>query len=191
MKARLSEGLRRAIPFVISRLRTTILWILQAMSSNLLHLKQAMRATWMAGDFRQIERYMEREDEAFVERLGIIPGMKVLDVACGTGNVAVPAARQGAQVVGIDIAPNLVEQARQRAVAESLEATFEEGDAEQLPYHDGHFDVVTSMFGAMFAPRPEQVASELARARTLQNLRAPMHQKKIALFTVASTAGFR
>ena len=85
----------------------------------------------------------------------------------------------------VDIAPNLLEQARQRAVAESLEATFEEGDAEQLPYLDGHFDVVTSMFGAMFAPRPEQVASELARARTLQTLRAPMHQK-IALFTVSS-----
>jgi SAM-dependent methyltransferase len=134
------------------------------MSSNLLQLKQAMRATWMAGDFGQIARYMEREAEAFVERLGIIPGMKVLDVACGTGNVAVPAAHKGAQVVGIDIAPNLLEQARQRAVAESLEATFEEGDAEQLPYPDGHFDVVTSMFGAMFAPRPEQVASELARA---------------------------
>jgi SAM-dependent methyltransferase len=101
----------------------------QAMSSNLLQLKQAMRATWMAGDFRQIARYMEREAEAFVERLGIIPGMKVLDVACGTGNVAVPAARKGAQVVGIDIAPNLLEQARQRAVAESLEATFEEREA--------------------------------------------------------------
>ena len=71
----------------------------QAMSSNLLQLKQAMRATWMAGDFGQIARYMEKEAEAFVERLGIIPGMKVLDVACGTGNVAVPAARKGAQVV--------------------------------------------------------------------------------------------
>jgi 2-polyprenyl-3-methyl-5-hydroxy-6-metoxy-1,4-benzoquinol methylase len=63
-------------------------------------LKQAIRATWMAGDFGQIARYMEREAEAFVERLGIIPGMKVLDVACGTGNLAVPAARKGAQVVG-------------------------------------------------------------------------------------------
>ena len=61
----------------------------------------------------------------------------------------------------VDIAPNLLEQARQRAVAESLEATFEEGDAEQLPYPDGHFDVVASMFGAIFAPRPEQVASIL------------------------------
>ena len=74
-------------------------------NASLCHLKQAMRATWMAGDFGQNARYLEREAAAFVERLGIIPGMRVLDVACGTGNVAVPAARKGAQVVGIDIAP--------------------------------------------------------------------------------------
>ena len=133
------------------------------MSSNLLELKQALRDTWMAGDFGQIARYMEEEAESFVECLGVLAGMKVLDVACGTGNVAVPAARKGAQVVGIDIAPNLLEQARQRVEGESLQATFEEGDAEQLPYPDGYFDVVVSMFGAMFAPRPEQVASELVR----------------------------
>ncbi|AXC13039.1 Methyltransferase type 11 [Acidisarcina polymorpha] len=133
------------------------------MSSNLLQLKQAMRATWMAGDFGQIARYMAGEAEKFVERIGILPGMKLLDVACGTGNVAIPAARAGAQVAGIDIAPNLLEQARQRALAANLQVTFEEGDAEQLPYSDEHFDVVTSMFGAMFAPNPERVAAELAR----------------------------
>ena len=109
----------------------------------------------MVGDFGQIARYMEREAEAFVERLRIIPGMKVLDVACGTGKVAVPAARKGAQVVGIDIAPNLLEQARQRAVCRESRDDLRGGDAEQLPYPDGHFDVVASMFGAMFAPRPE------------------------------------
>jgi ubiquinone/menaquinone biosynthesis C-methylase UbiE len=135
----------------------------EATGTRLPQLKQAMRATWMAGDFGQIARYMAREAEEFVGRLGITSGMQVLDVACGTGNVAVPAARKGAQVRGIDIAPNLLEQARQRAVSENLQATFEEGDAEQLPYPDEHFDVVTSMFGAMFAPRPEQVAAELVR----------------------------
>jgi ubiquinone/menaquinone biosynthesis C-methylase UbiE len=88
---------------------------------------------------------------------------RVLDVACGTGNLAIPAARKGAQVWGIDIAPNSLEQARQRAAAEGLQAMFEEGDAEQLPYPDAHSDVVMSMFGAMFAPRPERVAGELAR----------------------------
>ena len=126
-------------------------------------LKQRMRGTWMAGDFGQIARYSAKGAEEFVDRLRISPGMRVLDVACGTGNLAIPAARKAAQVTGVDIAPNLVQQARQRAAQEGLQATFEEGDAEQLSYPDAHFDLVMSMFGAMFAPRPERVASELAR----------------------------
>ena len=89
--------------------------------------------------------------------------MKVLDVACGTGNLALPAARTGADVTGVDIAPNLVEQARENAKREGLNAQFDEGDAEALPYADGSFDVVMTMFGAMFAPRPELVAAELKR----------------------------
>ncbi|HLX70035.1 MAG TPA: class I SAM-dependent methyltransferase, partial [Verrucomicrobiae bacterium] len=119
--------------------------------------------TWMAGDFGQIARYSAKGAEEFVNRLAISPGMRVLDVACGTGNLAIPAARRGAQVTGVDIAPNLVEQARQRAAAENLPATFEEGDAEQLRYPDAQFDLVMTMFGAMFAPRPERVSTELAR----------------------------
>jgi ubiquinone/menaquinone biosynthesis C-methylase UbiE len=126
-------------------------------------LKQRMRDTWMAGDFGQIAQYSAKGGEEFVTRLAISRGMRVLDVACGTGNLAVPAARTGAQVTGVDIAPNLLEQARQRAAGQGLLATFEEGDAEQLAYPDGQFDVVMSMFGAMFAPRPERVSSELAR----------------------------
>lgn len=126
-------------------------------------LKQRMRASWMAGDFGQIARYSARSAGEFVDLLPIQPGTRVLDVACGTGNLAIPAARKGAEVWGLDIAPNLLEQARQRAAAERLLATFEEGDAEQLPYPDARFDVVMSMFGAMFAPRPEVVASELCR----------------------------
>jgi ubiquinone/menaquinone biosynthesis C-methylase UbiE len=131
--------------------------------SGLEQLKHRMRSTWMAGDFGQIARYGTRSAEEFVDRLPISPGMRVLDVACGTGNLAIPAARKGAQVTGIDIAPNLVEQARQRAAAEGLKASFEEGDAEQLPYPDEQFELVITMFGAMFAPRPKRVASELAR----------------------------
>ncbi len=126
-------------------------------------LKQGMRGAWMAGDFGQIARYSAPAAEAFVDRLHIQSGARVLDVACGTGNLAIPAARAGAQVWGIDIAPNLLEQARERAAAEHLQATFDEGDAEQLPYPDARFDVVMSMFGAMFGPRPERVAEELAR----------------------------
>jgi SAM-dependent methyltransferase len=126
-------------------------------------LKQGMRATWAAGDFGQIARLQAKNAEAFVGRLPIQPGMDVLDVACGTGNLAIPAARVGAKVTGVDIAANLLEQARQRAAAENLYAAFEEGDAEQLPYADASFDVVMTMFGAMFAPRPERVAAELIR----------------------------
>jgi SAM-dependent methyltransferase len=122
-----------------------------------------MRGTWMAGDFGQIARYTEPAAEAFVGRLGIRPGMRVLDVACGSGNLAIPAARLGAEAYGVDIAPNLVEQARKRAETEGLHAKFDEGDAEQLPHPDARFDVVMTMFGAMFAPRPEVVAAELAR----------------------------
>jgi SAM-dependent methyltransferase len=133
------------------------------MQTDLEQLKQRMRGTWMAGDFGQIAKHGAKSAEEFVDRLQLQPGMKVLDVACGTGNLAIPAARLGAVVTGVDIAPNLVEQARGRAAAEGLKATFEEGDAEQLRWPDGEFDVVMTMFGAMFAPRPEFVAAELTR----------------------------
>ncbi len=126
-------------------------------------LKDSMRATWMAGDFGVVAKTISGGAESFVSLLSIPPGARVLDVACGTGNLAIPLARMGAIVTGVDIAPNLVAQARDRASAESLEVQFDEGDAEQLPYANASFDVVVSMFGAMFAPRPELVASELAR----------------------------
>lgn len=130
---------------------------------SLEHLKAAMRATWMAGDFGEVAKTIATGAEAFVARLELTAGAKVLDVACGTGNLAIPLARQGYTVTGVDIAPNLLVQARERAAAEGVAVQFDEGDAEQLPYPDGSFDVVVSMFGAMFAPRPEVVASELAR----------------------------
>jgi SAM-dependent methyltransferase len=136
---------------------------MQPAQASLEQLKQRMRASWMAGDFGQIARYSAKLGEDFVERLQIQPGANLLDVACGTGNSAIPAARKGARVSGVDIAPNLLEQARERAALEGLTATFEEGDAEQLPYPHAHFDLVISMFGAMFAPRPDRVAAELAR----------------------------
>lgn len=136
---------------------------MQPAQSGIDQIKQRMRSAWTAGDFGQIARYSAQCAEEFVERLRLQPGTRVLDVACGTGNLAIPAARKRAQVWGLDIAPNLLEQARQRAAAENLSATFDEGDAEQLPYPDNHFDVVMTMFGAMFAPRPELVAAEFAR----------------------------
>ncbi len=126
-------------------------------------IKESMRAAWMAGDFGVVAKTISGGAEAFVAQLPIAPGARVLDVACGTGNSAIPLAKRGAQVTGVDIASNLLEQARQRAAAEGVSVTFDEGDAEDLPYPDASFDVAVTMFGAMFAPRPERVASEFAR----------------------------
>jgi SAM-dependent methyltransferase len=125
--------------------------------------KARARATWMAGDYPRVARLTERAANEFIGRLQLKPGMKMLDVACGSGNLAIPAAKAGAIVTGIDIAPNLLDQARGRAAGETLDIRFEEGDAEDLAFEEGAFDVVVSMFGAMFAPRPEVVAGELTR----------------------------
>ena len=126
-------------------------------------LKKNMKAAWMAGDFGQIARYNEDEAADFIKGLEIRRGADVLDVACGTGNTAIPATREGANVIGVDIATNLLEQARARAASEGLKVEFREGDAEALPFPMAEFDVVVSMFGAMFAPRPALVVTELTR----------------------------
>ncbi len=126
-------------------------------------LKERMKSTWMAGDFGQIAKYNAKEGEDFVARLDIKAGSEVLDVACGTGTLAIPAARKGALVTGVDIATNLLEQARARAASEGLKVEFREGDAERLPFADAQFDVVMSMYGAMFAPRPALVIAEMVR----------------------------
>jgi ubiquinone/menaquinone biosynthesis C-methylase UbiE len=132
-------------------------------SPSLDQIKASMRKTWMAGDFGVVAKTIAGGADIFIASLPLSAGMAVLDVACGTGNLAIPAAKRGCIVTGVDIAPNLIEQARERATAEGLTITFDEGDAEQLPYPDASFDVVVTMFGAMFAPRPEIVAAELAR----------------------------
>ncbi len=126
-------------------------------------IKAGMRATWMSGDFGRIARYEADSGAGLLGRLGVAPQERVLDVACGTGNVALAAARLGASVTGLDFAPNLLAQARERAQAAGLAVRFDEGDAEALPYADGSFDLVVSAFGVMFAPRPELAAAELLR----------------------------
>jgi SAM-dependent methyltransferase len=133
------------------------------MSSELEALKTKLRDTWIAGDFGQIAKSYESGAADFVKRLNLQPGTRLLDVACGTGNLALPASRLGAVVTGVDIAPNLIEQARQKAASEALSAKFDVGDAESLPYADESFDAVVTMFGAMFAPRPELAAAEIKR----------------------------
>jgi ubiquinone/menaquinone biosynthesis C-methylase UbiE len=126
-------------------------------------LKSKLKKTWMAGDYDRFSRYMEQDARAFYERLDVPAGCQLLDVGCGSGQLALWAARDGLQVTGVDIASNLIQRAQARARAENLNARFFEGDAEALPFDDASFDVVTSLIGAMFAPRPELVARELLR----------------------------
>ena len=133
------------------------------MTPEVTGLKARLKDTWMAGDYDRFSRYMEQGARIFYEQLDVPAGCELLDVACGSGQVALWAARDGVSVTGVDIAPNLVQRAQARADAEGLKARFIEGDAEALPFEDASFDVVTSLVGAMFAPRPELVARELLR----------------------------
>ena len=126
-------------------------------------LKTRLKTTWMTGNYDLFSRFMEKDAQEFFRRLGVAPGTRLLDVGCGAGQLALIAARAGAKVTGCDIATNWIEKARARAAAERLNITFEEGDAEALPYDDGQFDAVVTLVGAMFAPRPDLVAAELTR----------------------------
>jgi len=123
------------------------------------------KALWEKGDFTRIAATMRGSADALINSLGIRRGMKVLDLGCGDGTTALPEGRLGADVLGVDIAANLVEAARQRATAEGLSnCRFEEGDASNLErLADKSFDLVVSIFGAMFAPRPFDVAKEMVR----------------------------
>jgi SAM-dependent methyltransferase len=126
-------------------------------------LKARLKATWMDGNYDYFSRYMESSAVEFLDRLGVETGARLLDVACGSGQLALVAARRGANVTGVDIATNSILAARGRALSEGIDARFDEGDAEALPYLAGKFDVVASLFGAMFAPRPELVVDEMVR----------------------------
>jgi SAM-dependent methyltransferase len=126
-------------------------------------IKSRLHSTWMAGDYDRFSRFMENDARSFYERLDVPPGAHLLDVACGSGQLALIAAREGVRVTGVDIADNLIERAQARSMAEGLPARFQVGDAESLPFLDARFDVVVSLIGAMFAPRPHLVARELTR----------------------------
>jgi len=133
------------------------------MTPEMESLKARLKATWMAGDYGHFAKYLEPGALDFLARLSVAPGTRMLDVGCGAGQIAIPAARAGVRVTGVDIAVNSIEQARARAQAEGLDVHFDEGDAEMLAFADGTFDLVVSLIGAMFAPRPERVAAELVR----------------------------
>jgi SAM-dependent methyltransferase len=126
-------------------------------------VKDIQKLMWSLGDYREVARQAEPTAVALVEACGVGPGMEVLDVAAGTGNVAVAAARRGARVVALDLTPRMVELGRERSAAEGLAIQWVEADAEDLPFDDGRFDVAASTFGVMFAPRPQVAAAELFR----------------------------
>ena len=123
------------------------------------------KALWEKGDFTRIAESMRESGEALVKKLGITKALKVLDLGCGDGTTALPAARLGADVLGVDIARNLVEAGNKRALKEGLtNCTFQEGDASDLrELKDDTFDLVVTIFGAMFAPKPFEVAKEMVR----------------------------
>jgi ubiquinone/menaquinone biosynthesis C-methylase UbiE len=127
-------------------------------------LKARHRAMWASGDYpSMVETFLLPLGPKLVEACGIGPGMRVLDVASGTGNAAIPAARTGAIVTASDLTPELLDAGRRRAEAEGLELKWVEADAEHLPFEDEAFDVVMSSIGAMFAPHHQEVADELVR----------------------------
>jgi ubiquinone/menaquinone biosynthesis C-methylase UbiE len=126
-------------------------------------IKDGQRRMWSVGDYPDVARTISAAAELVVERAQAAPGVSLLDVATGSGNVAIPAAAAGASVTGLDLTPRLLEAARERAAQAGLDVRFVEGDAEELPFEDASFDRVTSCFGVMFAPRQQLAASELAR----------------------------
>ena len=124
---------------------------------------QIQQKVWSEGDFAKIGNRGQIVGERLCEAVEVIPGERVLDVACGSGNGALAAARRFCEAVGVDYVPELLANGRERAVAEGLEVEFVEGDAQALPFDDASFDVVLSSFGAMFAPDQRRTAAELLR----------------------------
>ena len=127
-------------------------------------LKSRHRAMWASGDYpSMVETFLLPLGPVLVDACGIAPGMRVLDVAAGTGNASIPAAQRGAEVVASDLTPELLEAGRSRAAGTGAQLEWVEADAEQLPFPDEDFDVVMSCIGAMFAPHHQRVADELVR----------------------------
>lgn len=133
------------------------------MTTEMAAIKARLKSTWESGDYGHFAKPLRQGALEFLARHPVDAGSRVLDVACGAGQIAFEMARAGADVVGIDLASNLVSQARARALAEGVSVQFDEGDAEELPYSDASFDLIITLIGAMFAPRPDRVAAELKR----------------------------
>jgi ubiquinone/menaquinone biosynthesis C-methylase UbiE len=122
-----------------------------------------MKDAWNAGNYGRFATYMEPGAVEILNGWGILRDQSMLDVACGAGQISIPAARSGVKVTGIDIAPNSIDFARSRVGSEGLDAVFDEGDAENMPYKESSFDVVATIVGAMFAAQPDKVSAEFIR----------------------------
>jgi ubiquinone/menaquinone biosynthesis C-methylase UbiE len=135
----------------------------QTAQPDLAAVKARQQKMWASGDYAAVAARIVSMAEHLAEAADLRPGDRVLDVATGSGNAALAAARYGAEVTGVDYVPELLERARARAAAEGLEITFAEGDAEDLAFPDASFDAVLSALGVMFAPDQERAAAELIR----------------------------
>jgi SAM-dependent methyltransferase len=136
---------------------------LEATMPDLAAIKQRQQQTWASGDFSVVGAMIVIVAEQLCDAADLHAGWNVLDVATGSGNAAIAAARLGCRAVGVDYVPALLERGRERAAAERLPVELLDGDAEALPFEDGSFDAVTSVFGTMFAPDHEKTADELVR----------------------------
>jgi ubiquinone/menaquinone biosynthesis C-methylase UbiE len=130
---------------------------------DLAAVKQRQQQAWASGDYHAVAALIHVVAERLVDAADLHAGWRVLDVATGSGNAAIAAARLGVKSVGVDYVPSLLDRARVRAAAEGLNLELTEGDAEALPFEDASFDAVTSVFGSMFAPDHERVAAEILR----------------------------
>jgi ubiquinone/menaquinone biosynthesis C-methylase UbiE len=134
------------------------------MAAGITEIKHRQRKMWASGDYPDVARLIEPVAAEMVERIGVGEGDEVLDVATGSGNVALEAAKAGAKkVVGLDLTPELLHVAKARAAHAGIDIEWLQGDAEALPFADASFDKVTSCFGSMFAPQQQQAANELVR----------------------------
>jgi ubiquinone/menaquinone biosynthesis C-methylase UbiE len=130
---------------------------------DLAAVKAKQQKTWSSGDFAVVATRIVLASELLADDVDLHAGWHVLDVACGSGNAAIAAARSGTHVVGVDYVPDLLEHGRRRATAEGLEVEFKVGDAEDLPAEDDTYDAVLSVFGSMFAPDHQRTADEIVR----------------------------
>ncbi|MDQ4149105.1 MAG: methyltransferase domain-containing protein [Actinomycetota bacterium] len=133
------------------------------MTDEWTQFKERTKAAWSLGDYARVARLLEPVAEEIVDLCGVGPGMEILDVAAGTGNVAVAAARKGASVVASDLTPAMIELGKQRSASEGVSITWTEADAEDLPFENDSFDAVISVFGAIFAPHADRATRQMFR----------------------------